>query len=316
MGMRALYCNRRCADRETLLRMNAIAYHGLLVLDKPGGMTSRAVVDRVQCWFPRGTKIGHTGTLDPLATGVLVLCIGQATRLAEYVQQMSKTYRAGILLGCTSDTDDADGTITATEKATAPACAAVEECLSGFVGAILQTPPAYSAAKLSGRRAYALARRGHDVDLQARHVRISQVALLGYEYPRLQVEVQCGKGTYIRSLARDFGERLGCGGLIETLRRTAVGTFYVTDALSLDSDTAHARASLLPTSAAVQHLPQVTLDAASLERLRRGAPVSAQEVTSSESEEVAVCDAAGQLNVIGGIDRRSGLLHPEKVLMV
>src|SRR5207302_48401 len=130
-----------------------------------GGVTSRDAVDRAQRWFPRGTRIGHTGTLDPLATGVLVLCLGAATRLVEYVQRMAKTYRAGFRLGATSDTDDADGKITPVESAAPPNAAAVAACLAGFVGAIDQTPPAYSAAKVAGRRAYDLARQGHEVDL-------------------------------------------------------------------------------------------------------------------------------------------------------
>src|SRR5436305_1673773 len=152
--------------------MKRASVDGLLVLDKPGGMTSRAALDRALAWFPRGTRMGHTGTLDPLATGVLVLCLGNATRLAEYVQRMGKTYRAGILLGARSDTDDADGTLTPVAGASPPALGAILYCLDGFLGAIDQVPPRFSAAKVTGRRAYDLARQGHDVDLQARRVRI------------------------------------------------------------------------------------------------------------------------------------------------
>src|SRR5262245_64141974 len=145
---------------------------GLLVLDKPHGVTSRAAVDRALRWFPRGTRIGHTGTLDPLATGVLVLCVGQATRLTEYVQDMAKTYRAGLLLGARSDTDDADGVVTSVVGAVAPDPVAVEVALAGFVGEIEQVPPAYSAAKLTGRRAYDLARRGEEVSRRPRRSHI------------------------------------------------------------------------------------------------------------------------------------------------
>src|SRR6516225_1353547 len=134
-------------------------WHGLLVIDKPAGITSRDVVDRAQGWFPRGTRLGHTGTLDPLATGVLVLCVGNATRLADYVQRMTKTYLAGVVLGGTSETDDADGTITHRAGTLPPSPAQVRAALSSFVGSIKQVPPAYSAAKVSGRRAYALARK-------------------------------------------------------------------------------------------------------------------------------------------------------------
>src|SRR5438270_252365 len=167
---------------------------GLLVLDKPGGMTSRAALDRAARWFPRGTRVGHTGTLDPLATGVLVLCLGSATRLAEYVQRMGKTYRTGILLGARSDTDDADGTVVPVAGARAPSAAAVAACLAAFVGEVEQVPPAYSAAKVTGRRAYDLARRGQQVALQARRVAIHGIDLLGFDYPRLELAVRCGRG--------------------------------------------------------------------------------------------------------------------------
>src|SRR5947209_1897894 len=169
--------------------------HGLLVIDKPGGLTSRDVVDRAGRWFPRGTRLGHTGTLDPLATGVLVLCAGAATRLGEYVQRMPKTYQAGILLGARSTTDDADGDFETVAVERPPDRAAVARALEGFLGDIDQVPPAFSAAKVGGRRAYRTARRGEPVTLQPRRVHIDRIELLAYEYPRLDVEVHCGKGT-------------------------------------------------------------------------------------------------------------------------
>jgi tRNA pseudouridine55 synthase len=174
----------------------------LLVIDKPAGMTSRAVVDHAQRWFPPRTRLGHTGTLDPLATGVLVLCVGAATRLAEYIQRMPKTYRAGIALGARSDTDDADGHITPVPDATPPGRAELVETLRGFVGTLDQVPPAFSAAHVDGRRAYDLARRGAEVSLTPRPVTIHVIDLERYEYPHLELNVACGKGTYIRSLAR------------------------------------------------------------------------------------------------------------------
>src|SRR5215470_5095250 len=147
-------------------------FEGLLVLDKPGGMTSRTALDRALRWFPRGTRMGHTGTLDPLATGVLVLCLGAATRLAEYVQQMGKTYHSLFRLGVTSDTDDADGTLNAVQGAADPGLEAVRTALLRFLGTIEQVPPAYSAAKVTGRRAYDLARQGEDVQLRPRAVQV------------------------------------------------------------------------------------------------------------------------------------------------
>src|SRR5262249_24416928 len=153
---------------------------GLLVLDKPQGLTSRAAVDRALPWFPRGTRIGHTGTLDPLATGVLVLCLGSATRLAEYVQDMAKTYRTTLTLGGRSDTDDADGPIAPVAGACPPEAAALAEALAGFVGEQRQVPPAFSAAKVAGRRAYDLARGGTDVVLAARVVKIYGIDIIRY----------------------------------------------------------------------------------------------------------------------------------------
>ena len=296
--------------------MSRNPFHGLLVIDKPSGMTSRAVVDRAQRWFQRGAKIGHTGTLDPLATGVLVLCVGAATRLTDFLQCMTKTYRAGILLGSRSRTDDAEGTTTPVADATPPDRAAVDRCLSSFVGFIDQTPPAFSAAKLAGRRAYDLARRGEDVALRPRQVHVERLQVLSYDYPRLEIEVQCGKGTYIRSLARDLGLRLGCGGLIETLRRTRVDGFTAESALPLDSTAEAARANLLPLSAAVPHLVRVYLDDPELARLRQGVPVPAEVVVSPEDDDVAVFDNRGELVALARFDRKSRLLRPEKVIVV
>src|SRR5262249_38245272 len=265
----------------------ASSHHGLLVIDKPGGMTSRAAVDRAQGWFPRGTRIGHTGTLDPLATGVLVLCVGVATRLCEYVQRMEKVYRAGIRLGARSDTDDADGIVTPAAVTTPPDRERVAEALRAFIGEIDQVPPAYSAAKVTGRRAYALARRGDDVQLAPRKVEVYEITLRDYEYPLLDVEVRCGKGTYIRSLARDLGERLGCGGLIQTLRRFRVGRFSVDDALSLDADKSSARARLRPLDEAVAALPRITLADAEIARLRQGQEIVLRDQISSKGEMAA-----------------------------
>jgi tRNA pseudouridine55 synthase len=297
--------------------MKATDHDGLLVLDKPGGITSRAAVDRALRWFPRGTRMGHTGTLDPLATGVLVLCLGAATRLTEYVQRMGKTYRTVLRLGARSDTDDADGAITPVAGATPPEPAAVAAALAGFVGTVAQVPPAYSAAKVTGRRAYDLARQGQDVTLQARPVQIHGIDVLRYEYPLLELEVRCGKGTYIRSLARDLGERLGCGALVQALRRTRVGPFTAAEGVPPEADAAAARARLLPLARAVAELPRVALPERELRRLRNGRavpiPGARAEGTTDEGDEVAVFDAAGALAAVARLSRAERLLRPEKV---
>jgi tRNA pseudouridine55 synthase len=283
---------------------------GILVIDKPGGITSRDVVDRATAWFPRGTRIGHAGTLDPLATGVLVVCVGRATRLIEYVQRMAKVYRAGIVLGATSDTDDADGILNSVAGAVGPTPAQVQAALAGFVGTFEQVPPAYSAAKITGRRAHELARKGKEVDLQPRPVTIHAIDTIAYAYPNLDVQVRCGKGTYIRSLARDLGQRLGCGGYIGSLRRTEIGSFRAEDAIGLDSDADAARRRLLPIAGAVSELPRLILDAETATRLAHGQHVAAGSDTAGG--ESAAFDAAGNLLMIVEID--AGVLHARKVL--
>jgi tRNA pseudouridine55 synthase len=248
--------------------------NGLLVIDKPVGMTSRDVVNRVQRWFPRKTKIGHTGTLDPLATGVLVVCIGAATRLADYVQAMGKSYTSRFRFGATSTTDDADGAITETPGAVPPTREGVETALASFVGIIEQVPPAVSALKLDGQRAHSLARSGKDVELAARPVRIDAIRLENYEWPFADVEVDCGKGTYIRSIARDVGAELGVGGLVQTLRRTRVGPYLVEDAVTLDLDPATVKDDLRPMCSAIGYLPEVRITSEALVRFRQGQSVS------------------------------------------
>ncbi len=220
--------------------------NGFLVIDKPGGMTSRAVVNRVQLWFPRRTKIGHTGTLDPLATGVLVLCIGTATKLADRVQAMAKQYETRVRFGATSNTDDADGVVVESPSAPIPTREAIEQLLPQFVGMIEQLPPQFSALKVQGQRAYELARRGTEVALQARPVRVDSIQLVNYEWPWLDLIIDCGKGTYVRSIARDLGERLQVGGLVQSLRRTRVGPFLTEQGVTVHSNATEACAALLP----------------------------------------------------------------------
>jgi tRNA pseudouridine55 synthase len=275
-------------------------------------MTSRDAVDRAARWFPRRTRLGHTGTLDPLATGVLVLCVGAATRLTEYVQRMRKNYDAGILLGVRSDTDDTDGDVMPVPGVTPPTREQVALALHSFVGRIAQVPPAYSAAKITGRRAYELARRGETMDLQPRAVEIDRIDIQDYAYPRLRIQVRCGKGTYIRSLARDLGQSLSCGALIETLRRTSVGCFSIEQAVSLDADSAEVFGRLLPLGSAVVGLPRIILGAEDLVRVRQGKMVSVPASLADVAPEIAVFDENGNLAAIAET-RDGAFLQPVKV---
>jgi len=287
--------------------------HGLLVLDKPGGMTSRDALNRAQHWFPDGTKIGHTGTLDPLATGVLVICLGLATRLAEYVQAMRKTYRATFRLGAYSETDDADGVIVPVADARQPERSEIEKSLREFIGEIDQRPPAYSAMKVTGERAYARARRGDDVVLKPRRVHVYSVEILSYSWPLLEVEVRCGKGTYIRSLARDAGRALGCGAYVRELRRTRIGPFTAESAMRLDADRDTARAHLLPAALALVDLPRVVVGSEDAARLRCGQAIVLPAAEAGQTGEVGVFDEAGAVVAVGRVDAR-GELRPVKVL--
>ena len=201
---------------------------GLLLMDKPLGLTSMDVCRRVRRRLvaggaPKRVKVGHGGTLDPLATGVLVILVGRATKLCDQVMAGAKRYEATVDLSAFTTTDDAEGEREEVAVGAPPTLERVREACAGFVGTILQTPPAFSAMKVDGERAYRLARRGEEVRLAARPVRIDAVEVRAYVWPRVEVVIDCGKGTYIRSLARDLGRALGTGGTLAGLRRTRVG---------------------------------------------------------------------------------------------
>jgi tRNA pseudouridine55 synthase len=289
---------------------------GLLNLDKPGGMTSREVVDLVARPLRR-VKVGHAGTLDPLATGVLVVCVGGATRLIEYVQRMPKTYRAVIRLGARSDTLDADGTVVEVADPPVPTADRVRAALAGQVGTIAQVPPQFSALKVAGRRAYDEARAGREVELAAREVTIGRIELLGFAWPRLEVEVECGGGTYIRSIARDVGEALGCGGLIEVLVRTRIGPFRVEEAIDPRGLTPEAIPGLLrPAVEAVAALPRLRLSAEQVGRVARGQALEAARLPDpAPPGEVALLGPDGRLVAVAESDSRSGRILPRRVLV-
>ena len=210
------------------------AAHGILLVDKPAGWTSHDVVARARRLTGQ-RKIGHTGTLDPMATGLLVLCLGDATRLVEYMSRHDKRYEGTITLGVTTDTDDADGQ--ALDRRPVPAVdnSVLERLCEQFSGPITQRPPAYSALKVDGKRAYSIARGGGDPQLHARQVLVHSISIDRISAVELGIRVHCGPGTYIRSLARDIGDALGCGAHLSQLRRTTVGRFELAGAATLDT---------------------------------------------------------------------------------
>lgn len=207
--------------------------HGLLVVDKPVGVSSMDVVRRVRRAAGH-CKTGHAGTLDPLASGVLVVCLGKATRSVDQLMQLTKVYQTTIDLSALTNTDDAEGERQPVDVPDPPGERAVRAALDSLVGDIQQTPPAYSAIKVNGQRAYKLARQGGDVELKPRTVRIDSIELNAYTWPALTITITCGKGTYIRSLARQIGSALGAGGHLTALRRTAVGPYTIDRAVPLD----------------------------------------------------------------------------------
>jgi tRNA pseudouridine55 synthase len=206
---------------------------GILNVDKPSGLTSARAVGRVKLLLPPRIRAGHAGTLDPFATGVLLVLVGTATRSFDALMGEPKTYEAVLQFGATTPTDDPDSAPTPTPGASPPPLSAVEQAVASFVGLIRQKPPAFSALKIGGRRAYDLARRGKPVELAEREVRIDRIELLEYAWPTASLRVQCGRGTYIRALARDLGAKLGVGAYLTALRRTAIGPYSTADSVTL-----------------------------------------------------------------------------------
>ncbi|MET0918318.1 MAG: tRNA pseudouridine(55) synthase TruB [Burkholderiales bacterium] len=258
--------------RELVQRPPLQRVDGVLLLDKPTGLSSNAALQRARRAF-NAEKAGHTGTLDPLASGLLPLCFGEATKFARFLLDADKRYTATVRFGTTTTTQDAEGEVVATAPVTLDR-AAIEAALAAFRGVIRQVPPAYSALKHQGRSHYEYARAGIDVPRAAREVRISSLKLTAWNPPDAILDVECSKGTYIRTLAADLGDALGCGAHLAALRREATGGFSIGDAVALDALEAQApeaRAlALLPVDTLLAELPRLAVDAADAQRLRDG----------------------------------------------
>ncbi len=212
---------------------------GVLVIDKPLGLSSMQVCAIVRGKLkaggaPKRVKVGHGGTLDPLASGVLVVLVGKATKRCDQVMVGVKQYETTIDFSRLSDTDDLEGEMQDVLVEREPTIDEVRDACANWTGDVMQTPPAYSAIKVNGQRAYAMARRGEAVELAARPIRIDEIEVVSYEWPTLLIRVTCGKGTYIRSLGRDIGSEMGVGGVLTALRRTRVGRFSIEDAVTLE----------------------------------------------------------------------------------
>lgn len=288
---------------------------GLLNIDKPSGPTSHDIVAQVR----RGVgekRVGHAGTLDPLASGVLVIALGQATRLVEYLQASRKTYRAQIRLGVSTDTYDTEGAVTHTADVPSTLdVATIDRMLDNFRGEILQTPPVYSAIKVSGKSAHARIRAGQTVELQPRPITIHQVSLESFSSPVLTLNIVCSPGTYIRSLAHDLGAALGTGATLSGLIRTASGSFRCEEAIGWDElRTSFANSNwqkyLISADRALPDTPVVTLNAAQIDRISNGMPVSLTSVISGLGRGLT---PSGDLVAVLEADSTAQLWHPVKV---
>ncbi|MFZ2101345.1 MAG: tRNA pseudouridine(55) synthase TruB [Oricola sp.] len=313
---------------------------GWLVFDKPLGMGSTDAVSKVK-WLFKAEKAGHAGTLDPLASGILPIALGEATKTVPYVMEGVKVYRFTVQWGAETATDDAEGAVlNASDER--PSREAVEAILPGYVGAIMQKPPAYSAIKIGGERAYDLAREGEPADIPAREVEIERMSILSHEDGRTAFEVECGKGTYVRSLARDMGREIGCYGHVVELRRAVVDPFDEEDAVTLeeleraveeaeaavggaedDEDAADARLTarfaaldhfLLDTGEAMHGYPQIVVSGDQANRIRLGNPVILRGRDAPLPTEDACAFERGKLIAIGEV--AEGEFRPRRVFKI
>lgn len=269
---------------------------GFLNINKPQGGTSRDAVNVVQR-LVRPSKVGHAGTLDPLATGVLVIGLGPATRLVQYVQRMPKTYVADFRLGFESDTEDILGDVSPVANSPVITREAIDSVLPNFVGKILQRPPIYSALKINGKRAYQLAREGKSVELSPRPIIIHQLRMISFEYPDFQLEIECGSGTYVRSLGRDIASELGTGAIMTQLVRTAIGNFKVSEGISLDDlNLETISGNLIAPQKGLDDLRSVKIPNDQLPKFANGCPWCPERAV--EDDEVMAIDESDRLIAI------------------
>lgn len=292
--------------------------HGWLVVDKPAGVSSAAVVAKAK-WALGAQKAGHAGTLDPAATGLLALAFGEATKTVPYVTDARKAYRFAVRWGASTSTDDAEGAVTATADAR-PDRAAIEAALPEFSGEILQVPPQVSAVKVDGARAYDLARAGEELDLAPRPLTVERLELV--EMPARDTavfEMVCGKGGYVRSIARDLGARLGCLGHVATLRRLWSGPFDLSDAIDWATLEAEARtpaldARLLPVQVALAGLAELACPEHAAARLLNGNAMPLPAPAGLAEGETVWASRAGVPLAVGAW--RAGALHPSRVFVL
>jgi len=292
---------------------------GILNINKSVGMTSHDVVARVRKTLKQ-KRVGHTGTLDPMASGVLPICVGQATRVAEYLSESGKAYQAEITFGVITDTYDAEGIVLSEKDASALSREQIEEMLPTFLGLQMQQPPRYSAIKIQGQPAYKLARAGEEVTLALRPIEIIQLQVLAWNSPRLSLAVECSKGTYIRSLANDLGNTSGYGAYLSALIRTRSGPFSLKESISLEKLADAAEQDevanyLFPADSALQNYPAFYLDMATAQHVLHGNPFSHQSSIEQNAKGLArVYAPDGQFLAIASWDAEQQRWQPKKVM--
>ncbi|WP_029041047.1 tRNA pseudouridine(55) synthase TruB [Cucumibacter marinus] len=299
----------------TQKRRNKRNISGWIVLDKPFDVTSTQAVGKLKFLF-EAKKAGHAGTLDPLATGILPIALGEATKTVPYIQDGEKIYRFDLVWGSATETDDAEGAVIETSDRR-PTEDELRNALPQFTGVITQIPPAYSAIKIKGERAYDLARAGEKVEVPPREVEIEAFELISHSPERSSFEVTCQKGTYVRALARDLARVLGTCGHVGALRRTRVGPFAEEDAVTVDALEAVSRddrdAMLLPVSAGIADLPEVNVDTRQSATIRLGNPVLLTGANAPIAMDEAAAICAGELVAIGYVEK--GQFKPSRVIL-
>ena len=295
--------------------------NGILNIYKATGMTSHDVVAKVRKIL-RQKRVGHTGTLDPAASGVLPICIGQATRIAEYLSESGKAYQAEIIFGVVTDTYDTEGTVIRTAPVAELTLPQIEQALSHFLGPQAQLPPRYSAIKIQGQPAYKRVRAGEEISLEPRSINIAQLEIIAWDSPRLTLAIECSKGTYIRSLAYDLGEHLGYGAYLGALVRTRSGPFLLSESITLEQLAVAAVSGsveehLFPADRALQDYPALLLDATTAERVLHGNAFRYDHYNRdlpTSTDLARVYDTGGHFLAIAEWDTVQQVWKPKKVL--
>lgn len=297
------------------MQKNTPPLRGGLIINKQAGVSSHDVIYGVRRYIDnKDVKVGHSGTLDPFATGVLLVLIGNATRLQDELHLLPKTYEAEITLGAISDTDDLTGSIQDMHIARIPSQEDIKEALQAIKNQTTQIPPQYSAIKRAGKPMYTHARKGEIVELQPRPISIFDISLLSYSYPILNISVHCSTGTYIRSIARDIGSTLQVGGYCSQLCRTAIGPFEVKNSIAVEQLPENIEGALVTPEQLTQHLPSVVFTVENVAKLKNGREVEVAEKVPVNTP-VALYTNSNQLFGIGLRQQNSSLLTPQKIFL-